>query len=337
MSRVVTATSVMAAACSAEFAARGVCCLSNLLSADELAHLRTECDMLRRTTTTDALLDADCVVGIPPADGLDEADSARCDAAAYLAARGSRSLDGDAAIARIVLSALPAVASAALDRESCSQAAQRPSVGQGPCLLFNEHYVCKPAAVAGAFCWHTDAAHQLEALYALGNHACAAEYVSVWVPLDDISADNGALMLLPLDAPQPPDAKSTEPASDETEAWLQGAAARGHALTTRGMRAGDALLFASTVWHCSEPNVSEDERRVYYAQFSRGVVGTAGKALALAVPTTPDNDRLLRARLTPLVAAAAAEVPVGEAESEEREAPNPEHEPEAEPPRKRAR
>ena len=71
-----------------------------------------------------------------------------------------------------------------------------------PCL-FNEHFVLKPAQRAGPFAWHTDGAHQLEALLALGDAAAAPEYVSVWCALDDITEANGPLVLLPRDAPQP--------------------------------------------------------------------------------------------------------------------------------------
>ena len=51
-------------------------------------------------------------------------------------------------------------------------------------------------------------------------------------------------------------------------------------------RAGDAVLFASTLWHASEPNTSTAERRAFYAQYSRGPLGGA-RPLALAVRTDP--------------------------------------------------
>ena len=73
----------------------------------------------------------------------------RTDAQAYLRAR--KLADHDV-LAELILTILPSAVFAIL---GC-----RP-------YLFNEHFVAKPARVATSFCWHTDAAHQLEALLAL--------------------------------------------------------------------------------------------------------------------------------------------------------------------------
>jgi ectoine hydroxylase-related dioxygenase (phytanoyl-CoA dioxygenase family) len=180
----------------------------------------------------------------------------------------------------------------------------------------------KPAQGAGWFGWHTDAAHQHEAMAALlprepsehttvaalqsgerraevlsGHQTAAAlqsdeprgpstlpEYVSFWCPLDDITEDNGCLLLLPFDAPQPPGASPDLPASEPALDWLQGEAAAPHVLSMN-VRAGTAVLFSSQLWHCSKPNVSGRDRRVFYAQYSVGAVGGEASPLSLAVRT----------------------------------------------------
>jgi hypothetical protein len=274
-----------AATIAREYSVRGVCCLRDLVAPSDLELLRCECDALRAASTDADLLSADCVVDIPPGAALPDDHRARRDAAAYILARGRPTVES------LLLGTLPAAAAAAL--------------GGSPPLLFNEHYVCKPARIAGAFRWHTDAAHQLEALLALLPPSSEAaerccEYVSLWVALDDIDGQNGALTLLPRDTPQPPHAACTAPASFYTSAWLDAVGAPVHGLTTCGMRAGDALLFSSTLWHASAPNTSDAARRAYYVQYSSSAIGAAGAPLALAVPTAPVSERLARVQLVPL-------------------------------------
>ena len=185
-----------------EYSTRGVCCLRGVINPLALGHLREECDALSEGASDATLLREDCVVEIPPAATVPPGDPARRERVAYLKARKPRD-EG------LLLHSLPAFAAAALNTESSSP----------PCL-FNEHYICKPARVAGSFRWHTDAAHQLEALVALGGaDACRdvdTEYLSMWIPLDPITANNGALTLLPLDAPQPPGTSSINTASVAT-------------------------------------------------------------------------------------------------------------------------
>ena len=223
----------------------------------------------------------------------------RTDAQAYLRAR--KLADHDV-LAELILTILPSAVFAIL---GC-----RP-------YLFNEHFVAKPARVATSFCWHTDAAHQLEALLALSPPCTGAanasneeeggnahEYVSLWIPLDDISESNGALILLPRDASLPSDGTRAappppwhQPANDDVESWFSTHGTRTRAsVTTAGLGAGDAVLFSSRLWHCSEPNRSEHDRRVYYAQYSRRPIGSGQGAacpslspLSLAVPTTPGH------------------------------------------------
>ena len=249
--------------------AHGICALSGLLSTDQLALLRRQCDERRSALSTEELCEADCVLEatcLPP-----EQHPARTDAASYLALRSAPS-DFDELHA-LLFGKLAAIASMALQA--------RP-------LLFNEHFVCKPHT-AGAFQWHTDAAHQLEAIFSLrpppASDDGGLDYVSLWISLDDLNEDNGPLVLLPLSVQQP-SSPWHEPADAHTEQWLEEHAS--HLLSTSALRAGDAVLFSSRVWHCSAPNWASRDRRVFYCQFSRRVIGVQERPLALAIHTDAD-------------------------------------------------
>lgn len=107
--------------------------------------------------------------------------------------------------------------------------------------LFNEHYVVKPKHSDIEFRWHRDGDEQLA--------MCCEKpvYYSLWCPLDDIHIDNGGLVLEPLLGRK---AEHYNPR----------------------MKAGDAMLFQSNVWHCSKRNNSDLDRRVFYIQYSTSVI-----------------------------------------------------------------
>ena len=247
----------------------GVLVLSNLLSDVELRYLRAECDSRRAGVTDSQLCANDCVLeALPRGSALPPEDhAARTSPQAYLRIRhdsGSGDVD---VLQQLLLCKLPAVAAAARGRSSGDNGTDAPQ-------LFNEHFVVKPPRVAGPFEWHTDAAHQLEALFALGRsdavcaHVCTCvhahaharahapawmdmrtdlrlcplmyisqvdEYLSIWIPLDGVHRENGPLLVLPWSATQPPEAPWHQPASDHTSTWL--ASATGVA-STSGLSAG---------------------------------------------------------------------------------------------------
>jgi hypothetical protein len=297
------------------FTAHGIVAVKNLLTPGQIELLRAECFKLRAETTSEELVANDCMLEIPMAP-LEDDHAGRTDATKYF-----ESSQGRLPLREIILASIPAAAAAVLD---------------SPLYLFNEHYVLKPGGGTGAaFCWHTDAAHQLEALLALAPPSSEdddddkaagllEDYVSTWVALDDITEENGALVLLPRDAnlaapsatgsaahlvPQP---RWFEPASAVVEAWLN-THGRQVSLSAAGMCAGDAIVFSSRLWHCSEPNGSTSDRRVYYAQYSRRPILSAGArsatlqaaVLSLAIPTAPCVQATAKLQRRPLVAAAA--------------------------------
>uniref|UniRef100_A0A7S4EZE5 Phytanoyl-CoA dioxygenase n=1 Tax=Chrysotila carterae TaxID=13221 RepID=A0A7S4EZE5_CHRCT len=122
------------------------------------------------------------------------------------------------------------------------------------------------------------------------------EYVSFWCPLDDIDSTNGALVLLPRSAPQPPFPWQTA-ANDQCEAWLR-RHADGHAHAAL-VHAGDAVIFSSRLWHCSEPNTSAADRRVFYCQYSMTPIG-GDSPLACAVRTSPRPAMLEESGVAPI-------------------------------------
>lgn len=186
---------------------------------------------------------------------ITDAAPARTVAPAYEKLRATAAHSTDSAVASVVLAHLP---------EVVADVTQWSNV-----LLFNEHYIVKPSKTVSEFRWHRDADLQLAACFA------ATPYTSVWVPLDDVSVDNGTLTLIPLS-----DAVSgaqVEAAPDETSPAADPASA-----ITMTLSAGDVVVFDSMVWHRSGPNNSDAFRRVLYAQYSEVAVTTVGPQLAPA-------------------------------------------------------
>lgn len=65
-----------------------------------------------------------------------------------------------------------------------------------PLSALAEQYIVKPPNLnlaATAFGWHYDS----QASRAAGRGLVHTPYLSLWVPLDDMSADNGCLVLMP--------------------------------------------------------------------------------------------------------------------------------------------
>uniref|UniRef100_A0A7S4BER3 Phytanoyl-CoA dioxygenase n=1 Tax=Chrysotila carterae TaxID=13221 RepID=A0A7S4BER3_CHRCT len=272
--------------------------MQHLLTAQEVDCLRHECYRLHADLANQGidLCNQDCMLepdgNLPP-----EGAPARTDAESYLqvrckahCARSREIMEG------LLMHKLPSAVLRVLGYDDLD------SIAASCCpLLFNEHYVVKPSRRAGRFAWHTDAAHQHEAALCLGGPSnvdsdALLEYVSFWCPLDDIDSTNGALVLLPRSAPQPPFPWQTA-ANDQCEAWLR-RHADGHAHAAL-VHAGDAVIFSSRLWHCSEPNTSAADRRVFYCQYSMTPIG-GDSPLACAVRTSPRPAMLEESGVAPI-------------------------------------
>jgi ectoine hydroxylase-related dioxygenase (phytanoyl-CoA dioxygenase family) len=267
----------------ATLATDGYVVLRDVVTPEQLAALRAECDALCAALAAEGvcLADEGCVVEVFRRSRPEPRASARTERAAYDAARRQALCGGvgaeqrDAAVERALFQSLPAAVQGALGADA-------------PLWLFNEQHVVKPARSTCTFAWHRDAEEQLALCTDLGlQQGSSTPYVSVWLPLDDCSARNGTLVVLPRFevrfscmhcVADKSDVRAVQPWESE-----QAADARGIALD---VPAGGACAFTSDLWHASGCNSSDAPRRVFYAQYSTAPIVSIhdGTPLSFAVP-----------------------------------------------------
>ncbi len=125
--------------------------------------------------------------------------------------------------------------------------------------LFNEQYVVKAADTDSKFAWHQDSGY-------VGHYHRA--YLSCWCALDDMSVENGTVYILPY-------ARDGRNSSDEIidhsvddrsndKVGYKGADPGDPAIVP----AGSIVVFSSRTFHRSGPNMTDDYRRCYLAQYS---------------------------------------------------------------------
>lgn len=126
--------------------------------------------------------------------------------------------------------------------------------------LFNEQYVVKAAERGMKFAWHQDSGY-----VHYNGGAPHKPYLSCWCPLDDATIDNGTVYILPFDRagtreiiPHVEEAGSNDKVGyfgndpgDPVE-----------------VPAGSIVCFTSFTFHRSGPNTTNKMRRVYLAQYS---------------------------------------------------------------------
>ena len=119
------------------------------------------------------------------------------------------------------------------------------SAADHPCL-FNEQYIVKPSrsAAGGSFGWHRDSDSLIKVT---GENA--TPYLSVWVAIDDMTSDNGCLVVRCKDA-----------LGDSADGSVQDIPLE--------VAAGTAVVMSSMLEHCSGPNVTRFSRRAWMPQFS---------------------------------------------------------------------
>lgn len=130
-----------------------------------------------------------------------------------------------------------------------------PFIGATP-HLFNEQFVVKGPKTGAAFAWHQDSG------YVGFDHA---PYLSVWIAIDDTTADNGPVFVLPRNL--------REDTSIEDHQWdADGKEMVGYHGSDPGVAAivpaGSVVLFSSVTLHRSSPNTTAHPRRAYLAQYS---------------------------------------------------------------------
>ncbi|MEO9474358.1 MAG: phytanoyl-CoA dioxygenase family protein [Cyclobacteriaceae bacterium] len=138
--------------------------------------------------------------------------------------------------------------------------------------LFLEQFVVKAADKGMKFSWHQDSG------YVKQEHD---PYLSCWMPLDDVTEDNGTVYLLPY----------SEAGTDKVIEHVleEGTNDRiGYHGDNPGVAAvckkGDIALFSSTCFHRSGSNNTDKSRRVLLMQYSTAPIMDGDKPLYLAEP-----------------------------------------------------
>lgn len=145
----------------------------------------------------------------------------------------------------------------------------------GPIVLFFlDLFVVKPPEVGLPMAWHQDGG------YVMGHPH--DPYVSLWVALDDMTADNGALWVLPRDrqpVPDGSDGRAPVPhGKDRSTNDLVGydGPDPGELLE---VPAGSIVAMASTTFHRTGENRSSRPRRAFLASYSPTPITTRDGAL----------------------------------------------------------
>ena len=129
--------------------------------------------------------------------------------------------------------------------------------------LFWEQYVIKAGDPDTTFAWHQDSGYVHE------NHE---PYLTCWIALDDITADNGPVFLLPYSRSGIRSyIKHIRDDRVNDQVCYFGSDPGIPALVP----AGSVVVFSSVVIHRSGPNLTDQLRRVYLAQYSNEVITTA--------------------------------------------------------------
>ena len=122
--------------------------------------------------------------------------------------------------------------------------------------LYWETFQTKWPGVSNRFAWHQDSA------YVPVPHD---SYVTIWCALDDMTAANGALRVLPYSRAGTKELVEHQPIDG-------GPALCGYFGSDPGdlvpCPAGSIVVFSSTMLHCSDANTTDSVRRAYVVQFS---------------------------------------------------------------------
>lgn len=135
----------------------------------------------------------------------------------------------------------------------------RATVGQDS-YLFYDQYVAKAAEVGRPFAWHQDSGY-LEFPH--------TPYVTVWAAVDDMTAENGTVSLLPyseVGIRSRVEHIRSEESGDKV----------GYFGNAKGVQAivpaGTLVVFSSLVFHCSSPNRTDSMRRAYVTQYTPEII-----------------------------------------------------------------
>ena len=133
--------------------------------------------------------------------------------------------------------------------------------------FFFDQYVVKGPESGMPFAWHQDSG------YVVGNGGPAdhAPYLTCWCPLDDSSAQNGTVRLIPFSTlPRSRDEilpHHRDPVTQDLIGWTDEAGA-----ITLDVPAGSVVAFSSRLLHATSANTTDKMRRVYLAQYTPEVI-----------------------------------------------------------------
>jgi ectoine hydroxylase-related dioxygenase (phytanoyl-CoA dioxygenase family) len=137
--------------------------------------------------------------------------------------------------------------------------------------FFFDQYVVKGPEGGLPFSWHQDSGYMV----ANGGPPGHAPYLTCWCPLDDATADNGTVRVLPYSkVPASRDGvlpHRFQPGSNDFVGWEDDEGA-----VTVEAPAGSVVAFSSRTLHATGANQTPRMRRAYLAQYSSEVVLNPG-------------------------------------------------------------
>lgn len=145
--------------------------------------------------------------------------------------------------------------------------------------LFLDLFVVKAARDGTPFAWHQDGG------YVMGRPH--RRYVTLWCALDDMTAANGTLRVLPYG--RAPTRDTVPHVKDRSSSDLVGYAGAdmGDVVT---VQKGSIVVLASDLFHCSGNNVTDSPRRAYVASITpEPVLDHDGELWNFAVPILRDG------------------------------------------------
>ncbi len=146
-------------------------------------------------------------------------------------------------------------------------------------FLFNEQWVVKGAGQGMKFSWHQDSGY----VKAFDRHTTHTPYLTCWCALDDMTEANGTISVLAHDVLGTRNYILDHKREDGTNDLIGYAGSELGELIT--MKAGSVAVFSSTSLHRSGPNTTDQQRRVYLAQYSsEPLMSSSGELWAQAVP-----------------------------------------------------
>jgi ectoine hydroxylase-related dioxygenase (phytanoyl-CoA dioxygenase family) len=125
---------------------------------------------------------------------------------------------------------------------------------------FHEQYVIKCSDRESAFSWHQDSGYV---------HEDPEPYLTCWIALDDVTEENGSVYLLPYSqlGVRTYVKHSQDPTTNDKIGYI--GSDPGIPIVAP---AGSIACFSSFVFHRSGPNLTDQLRRVYLAQYSPEVI-----------------------------------------------------------------